>query len=133
MTASTAISRGRTAASALMVDACTITRGQGATVLDPNTGEYVTTPGPTVYSGPCRVKPNNPADQVVDAGGQAVTLLPFIVSVPVTATVYKIDDRVTITVSALDPALVGTVLRVRQTFAGSHITARRLGCEVDAG
>jgi hypothetical protein len=133
MSATTAIRRGRRAAEALMVDTCTITRGTGEQVFDPATGQYVTTAGELLYTGPCRVKPQNNADRVVEAGGQAVSLWPFVVSVPVSEVSFEVDDLVTVTASVLDPALVGKVLRVRQVALGSHLTARRLGCEVDAG
>jgi hypothetical protein len=146
MSASTAIRRGRRAAEALMVDSCTITRGGGGQVFDPATGQYVTTPGETLYSGPCRVKPQNTADRVVESGGQAVSLWPFVVSVPMALEPYEdefgdayktvafqVDDLVTVTASQLDTAMVGLVLRVRQVALGSHLTARRLGCELNAG
>lgn len=117
-----------------MQDTCTITRGSGSQVFDPAaTGQYVTTPGVTVYAGRCRVKPRDNADRIVEAGGQAVSLFPFVVSVPVDATVYQVDDLVTVTASLLDPALVGVELRVKQIASGSQITARRLGAEVNAG
>lgn len=115
-----------------MSDTCTVTRGSGGQVFDPATGEYVTTPGETVYSGPCRVKPTG-SDRVVEAGGQSVSLFPFVVSVPVGEENYAVDDVVTVTAAVSDPAMVGLVLRVRQVTVGSQITARRLGCEVNAG
>jgi hypothetical protein len=128
-----AVRAGRRAAEALMADTCTISRGGGSTVFDPDTGEYVTTVGEAIYTGACRVKPRDNADQVVEAGGTNVSLFPYVVSVPVGAVAYEVDDLVTVTAGALDPALVGLVLRVRQISVGTHLTARRLGCEVDAG
>ena len=133
MTAASATLSGRAAAEALMSDACTVTRGTATQTFDPATGEYVTTPGAQVYSGPCRVKPRDNTDRVVEAGGQAVSLFPFVVSVPISATTFEVDDVVTVTASQLDPAMVGLVLRVKQIATGSHLTARRLGAEVDAG
>lgn len=123
--------RGVTAS--LMTDACTITRGAGTSVLDEATGQYVRTPGALLYTGPCRVKPRDNTDRVVDAGGQAVSLFPYVLSVPVSSVDFDVDDVVTVTASALDPALAGLVLRVKQVAVGSQLTARRLGCEVDAG
>lgn len=116
-----------------MFDSGTITRGGGGQVFDPASGQYVQTAGQQVYAGKCRVKPRDNADRVVDAGGEAVTLVPFVVSVPISDVVYQVDDLVTVTVASLDPALAGTVLRVRQVIVGTHLTARRLGCEVDQG
>lgn len=132
MTAALATLAGRAAASRLMVDTCTITRGPGAETFDPATGEYVTSAPVTLYTGPCRVKAAG-VDVVTQAPGQADSLLPFEVSVPITAVAFAVDDVVTITASQLDPALVGLVLRVTLIPAGSHLTARRLGCERDAG
>ncbi len=133
MTVLGAVTAGRAAALGLMVDTCRITRGTPTSVFDPETGEYVTTPGEEIYAGPCRVKPRDNTDTVVDAAGDAVTLLPYIVSVPVDATEYLVDDLITVTASVLDPTLVGAELRVKQPLLGSLLTARRLGCEVNAG
>jgi hypothetical protein len=125
---------GRRAAERLMTDACTITRAAGAPVFDEATGTYTTPTPTTLYSGKCRVKTyrqNN--DRVVDFGGEPVSLWPFSVSVPVEVTGLEVDDIVTVTASVLDPDVVGTRLRVRDVVKGSQITARRLGCEVNAG
>jgi hypothetical protein len=117
-----------------MFDACIITRAStNAPVLNETTGAYTAAAATTLYTGACRVKPRDNADQVVDAGGQAVSLFPYVVSVPVSAVAYAVDDIVTITASALDPAMIGLSLRVRQPNLGSQVTARRLGCEVNAG
>lgn len=137
----------RREAESLMVDTCTITRGSGGQQFDTAAGEYVQTVGVTLYSGRCRVKARDNADRVVDAGGQAVSLFPFTVSIPVEMSsfdtavfeaafrpvTFEVDDLVTVTASALDPALVDLVLRVRQVAAGTHLTARRLECEVKGG
>lgn len=133
MTATEATLAGRAAAEALMQDACTINRPDTTGVLDEDTLQYVTTAGAEVYEGPCRVKPRDNEDRVVHAGEQPVSLWPYIVSVPMSVTAVALDDLVTITGSDLDPALVGLVLRVRQVLAGTHLTARRLGCEVNVG
>lgn len=133
MSATGATLAGRRAAEGLMTDTCTITRGGGGRVFDPAAGEYVTTPGEELYRGRCRVRPRDNADQVVEAGGQNVSLFPYVLSVPVSAVAFAVDDLVTVTASRLDPALVGITLRVRQVNVGSQVTARRLGCERDAG
>lgn len=132
MTATSAVLQGRAAAESLMVDTCTIRRGVVRT-FDQATSSYVATGGTVVYTGPCRVRPRDNADRVIDAPGEQVTLVPFVVSVPVTDVGFEVDDEVTITASQLDPALSGAVMRVRQPVVGSQLTARRLGCELDAG
>ena len=57
------------------------------------------------------------------------TVLGLIVQLPVDATVYRIGDRVTITASVFDPALVGVVATVTALMHKTHATARRLVCE----
>lgn len=134
MTAASVTLAGRAAAEALMVDACTITRVTPGTVFNETTGQYDDTPPPTtVYTGKCRVKPRDNADRVVQYGQEAVSLWPYIVSIPMAESGVELDDIVTVTASALDTALVGAGFRVRQVLAGSHLTARRLGCERNAG
>jgi hypothetical protein len=135
MSANSVTLAGRRRAEALMVDACTITRRDKAAtgVMDQGTGIYSTVAQLPVYAGKCRLKGGSPIDHVKIAGEQPVTHARFILSLPVDATQYKVDDTVHITASALDPSMVGLLLRVRVIEPGSHITARRLGCEVNEG
>jgi hypothetical protein len=120
---------GRAFAEQLMQDTCTITRADAGTpVFNETTGAYTSSAPTTVYTGPCRVKPRNLADRVVDAGEQAVSLWPFQVSIPFAATDVELDDLVTVTAS-VDPSLVGRELRVRSVTRGTFVTARRLECE----
>lgn len=130
MTAANATLAGRAAAEALMVDACTVTAQPAAQVYDPATDTYTTPAGTLRYTGPCKVKPRDNDDQVVDAGGQTVSLWPYVISVPMTVTDVDLNDVVTVTASLLEPAFVGRSFRVRQVLQGSFLTARRLSCEV---
>lgn len=116
-----------------MVDTCTIARTTAQGAFDRATGDYGAPTTAVVYSGACRVKPRDNQDHVVQVGEQPLSLWPFVVSVPISVTDVDVDHVVTITASALDPALVGTQMRVRQVIRGSFVTARRLGCEVNAG
>lgn len=123
---------GARAVQKTMVDTCTITAPAAGEVYDPGTDSYVTPAGAVRYTGPCRVKPRDNADRVVDAAGQSVSLWPYVVSVPLLATEeVQLDDVVTITASA-DPAAVGLRLRVRDVPRGALLTARRLACEVQS-
>lgn len=133
MSARTATLAGRRAAERLMTDACTITRGGAAGTFDEETLVYAAGATSAIYSGACRVKPRDNQDQVVMAGDQPVSLWPYVVSVPMTVTGVEVDDLITVTACHLDPDLVGQVLRVRQVLQGSHLTARRMACEVNAG
>lgn len=117
-----------------MQDTCTIRQPSTRGPLDPTTKQHAEVPGAVVYTGQCRVKPAaGNQDRVVEAGEQPVSLWPFTVSVPMTAVGLGVDQVVTIDTSALDPELPGTRLRIKQVALGTHLTARRLGCEVNAG
>lgn len=131
MTAAAATARGQRFAERQMVDACTITRGGGAPTFDATTGTYTAATGSTVYTGKCRVKPQNLADRVAQAGERPVSLWPFSVSIPIAADA-DLDDVVTVTASA-DSTLVDRTFRVRSVARGTFITARRLDCEETSG
>jgi hypothetical protein len=117
----------RAAAEALMVDACTVTR-PGESITDPETGEV--TPSLTdVYSGPCKVQQTISQASNPTAGSHAFTVQDSRVDFPVSAGPLAVDDVVTITSSALDPQLVGTVFRVVELFHKSMATAQRTRVE----
>lgn len=128
MSATSATLAGRAAANALMVDTCTIT-ADVPLVYDEESDTYVTPAGSLRYSGPCKVKPRDNVDRVVEAGAQTVSIWPYVVSIPMSVTTVELDDVITVTACPLDPALVDTRLRVRQATTGTYLTARRLGCE----
>lgn len=123
MSATSITLRGRVAAEALMVDACTITRKTPAST-NPETGQiaYTTT---TVYSGKCRLKlPVAVARPLTVGEAQEFTQHP-VLSVPAATTGVLVDDIVTITASLLMPSLVGRVFHVRAVPGQSHMTAAR--------
>lgn len=134
MTAEATTLAGRTAAEELMVDECLITRGTTQGTFNTTTLEYDTVAATEVYDGKCRVKPTGgqASDRQAQAGERQIALWPFTVSVPISVTGIQPDDLVTVTASSLDADLVGLQLRVRSVVQGTHITARRLGCEVTA-
>lgn len=114
-----------------MTDECLITRGTAGTAYDPESDTYTATPGETVYEGRCEVRARDNADRQVEAGGETVSLWPYIVSVPMSATGIDLDDTVTIT-TASDPELVDLELRVRDAPKGSLMARRSLGCELSS-
>jgi hypothetical protein len=128
-----ATAAGRAEAERLMVDWCTINRPSSGGSFSAITGQWTPSAGTLVYEGKCRVKPRDNADRVVQFGQEATTLLPYVVSIPMVATGVKVDDVITVTDCDLDPDVLTKTLRVRQTLAGSHLTARRLSCEVNEG
>lgn len=113
-----------------MIDACSITRGGGASTFDPDTGEYTTPAGSTIYVGKCEVQVTDSLNaQDADAGGEVATVLRLTLKVPVSVTGVRIDDVATVTDSVLDPDLVGRTFRVVSPHSKSFATARRLQVE----
>jgi hypothetical protein len=128
MSATSAITRGRVAAEALMLDACTVTR-VGSSSTDPETG-VITPTLTTVYTGKCKVQQAAvPSGSPTDIGEASVQLLQLQVHLPVSAVGVQADDTITVTASALDPELVGRVFVVRGTAHKSYLTARRLAVQ----
>lgn len=127
MTATAATARGQAFAEQQMTDTATITGPAGTPTFNATTGAYTPSPGATLYTGKCRVKPQNVVDRTVQAGERPVHIWPYVVSVPMTATGIPVDATVTVTASA-DPDLVGQVLTVKDVARGTSVTARRLGC-----
>lgn len=125
------VSRGRTAAERLMVDACTITRG-GQASFDENTGVRTSGSASTVYAGKCRVQVPNVAEQTPTFGEMPITTQLAIVQVPVSVVGVRVEDTVTVTESQ-DPDLVDRTFRVVALLHKTHLTARRLRCEEVAG
>lgn len=131
MTAASATIAGRRAALARMVDACTITAA-GTQTYDAATDTWTSGAATTVYTGACRVSIADTNDREGVAGVDPVSERDYVVSVPMTVTGAAVDQTVTITASALDPALVGLTLRVIGVARGTNLTARRLNCEVQS-
>lgn len=107
---------GRSAAEALMVDTCRVTRGGGVPVWDEETGTYTPVAGTTLYEGRCKVQSAQSQEQSPDAGEQRVTVQRYRLDLPVGAIRYREGDAVEILTSAYNPSLPGTLF----TLAGSH-------------
>ncbi len=128
MSAATALARGRVAAEALMVDACTITR-PAVTFTNPDTGQQ-TIEATAVYSGPCRIQQHVPGGSRPSDVGEAYDLmLRLELQIPMSVTGVQVNDVVTMTSSVHDPDLPGRTFRVRDLAHKTHATARRLGLE----
>lgn len=107
-----------------MRDECVIERRTGR-VLDEVTLEY-TDVWVGVYAGRCRVKVKGTQPAESEPGGRTFVVNDAVVQVPVDATHYADGDRVTVTASEFDPALVGVVLSVTSRDLISQATSRRL-------
>lgn len=119
--------RRRAAAERRMRDICIIER-PGELVTDPETG--VVTPGYTpVYSGPCKIQQTIAQSATPQAGEHQFTVQDSALHIPVGAGPVAVDDVATITAAAMNPALLGNVYRVSETFEKSQPTAQRLRIE----
>ena len=119
--------RGRAAAEALMVDACRIER---KTVEATSTTSGAVTPTYlTLYEGKCRVQQHSTEARVEDSAEQYDRMLRLEVQLPMSVVGLKVDDRITITTSALDADLVGRQVWIRQLAHKTHATARRVTAE----
>lgn len=133
MSRASVLARGRTAAQAGMVDACTIVRVTGTTT-DPDTGEVSETTS-QVYSGPCRLQERGgyPRDIAV-APDQPQLAVARELQLPIaTSGSVRAGDRATITASANDSASVGRRFWLRGQPSKTDATARRFHTEEIAG
>lgn len=120
----------RAEAEGRMVDSCTIRRGGGAPVFDPETGGYTTPAGTEVYSGKCEVQISDGLNaRESEAGGAEITLSRVTLKIPMSVEGVLPDDVATIDTSELDGDLVDMTFRVLSTFAKTFATARRLQVE----
>lgn len=123
-----------------MTDSCTI-REPSTVAYNPGTRLNDETPGQVVYAGKCRTKAGSTGDRESDAGEAQVSTWDVVVSIPFAATHEGQPARVApgylVTIDAVgdggDATLVGQRVTVRQVPQGTHLTARRLGCEVYGG
>jgi len=110
-----------------MVDACTITRWDGTTSTNPNTGVDVKNTS-TVYAGKCRVQNRAPRTQLPIAGETVAPQHLVELQLPMSVVGLRTGDVATIDASALDPDLVSRHFRISVSIHKSHATMRRLPC-----
>lgn len=129
MSRASVLARGRAAAEAGMVDACTIVRVAGTTT-DRDTG-VVTETTTSVYSGACRLQEQMAFARETQPTPDNPTLMRYrVLQLPVaTSTGVRKNDQVTITACPNDPDMVGKVLVVRDLSGKTEATSRRLGVE----
>jgi hypothetical protein len=125
------IARGRLAAEAGMVDACTVTR-IGTRVTDTTSGE-VTEPVTTLYAGRCRVQQAQAVATEETVGEDHLLMLRLEVQLPMSVTGLRVGDLITITASAHDADLPARVFRVHDLAHKTHATARRVQCVEETG
>ena len=122
-----ALSAGRAAAGALMVDACTITRPTGPPgELDPETGEREPAPTETVYAGKCKFQTYEPHESARRSGEHVYIEQRYHLHLPVGTSQIRVNDTVRATASVHDASLVGRTYRVAGTHHKSMATSQRL-------
>jgi hypothetical protein len=127
------LARGRAAAEAGFVDACTIRRASGAGTTDPVTG-YPTQAYTALYAGKCRVQQHQASADRQDVGEDRLLLLRLEVQLPVLDSVgLAVGDEITMTASAGDPDLVGRVFVIHDLAHKSEATSRRVQCTERTG
>jgi hypothetical protein len=126
MSRASVLARGRAAAEAGMVDACTIRRVTG-TATDPATGAVTPTyQSPDLYSGPCRFQQGMVQTEPHDVGEDFVRLLRLELQLPMTVIGLEVNDVVTCVSSVSDPDLPGRTFLVRDLAHKTDATARRV-------
>lgn len=126
MSRASALARGRLAAEAGMRDTCSIRRELG-TAVDDNTGDE-TIVWEQLYVGKCRVQQRSEANSQQETPGEDYQLLQRVeLQLPMSVTGLREADEVTITAAVADPDLAGTVYLIRDLFAKTDATARRVG------
>jgi hypothetical protein len=133
MSRASALARGRAAAEAGMVDACTIRRPTGV-IEDDFSGTVATTYlNPDPYAGPCRVQQHQATADRHDVGEDDLLLLKVEVQLPVAVTGLKVGDEITITASVNDPDLRGRVFLIHDLAHKTDATSRRVQCTERTG
>lgn len=127
MSRASVLARGRAAAEAGMVDACTIRRRLDDTDAA-ETGEvtkHYLSPDP--YTGKCRVQAARALAQEREAGEDFLLMLRLEVQLPVEQTAgLEVNDELTVTASVNDPDLVGRTFLVHDLFHKTEATSRRI-------
>lgn len=114
----------RADAESLMLDTCTIVR-LGEVVTNPDTGVVTPPAETTIYTGRCKVKAPQRANQPADVGAAIITVTPGEVHIPATGPDLMVGDVVEMTASELQSTLVGDLYKVTGPFDGTLVTARR--------
>ncbi|MBX6360101.1 MAG: hypothetical protein IRZ03_08480 [Acidobacterium ailaaui] len=127
MTARGAITRGRRAAEALMVDQCTIRAESDEVTTDPVTGVVTPVPGKVVYTGRCKLQLTRGAFPSTPEGGEhRWSMAPLEVHIPVSGTSAVNANCVIEVTASSDPANVGRRFRVRAGDRKTFGTSIRL-------
>jgi hypothetical protein len=103
----------------------------GTPTFDEVAGRSIFAAPTDVYSGPCRLQRSpGVASKQPTVGDREVTIREYVVSLPVSVPLIKVNDIGTITACPDDPQLAGQQMRVRDPRHGSILWQRDLLCEL---
>ena len=120
----------RAEANRLMVDTIRFAE-PGTETFDPNAGTYVTTPGTTIYEGPCQVQVTDTVPRDATVGETQIAVERIIVKVPWDADAIPVNSVGEITaVSSVSGVVVGTRYRVIGSHDKTFQTASRYPAEL---
>lgn len=115
-----------------MRDVCLIRRESGSTIDDEGreVPTFTTFYGPEVdpHRGQCRIQQGSigGSSQAQVVGRDQQLLVPIEVQLPLSAPELRVDDEI-VMVSSSDPQLAGEVFAVRDLFAKTDASSRRIG------
>lgn len=119
----------------LLIDRCEIwrdTSGALDDVVDPATGS-ITGPTPDsvlVATTPCKLKLRQRRPATTPEGGEPTVVSDYELKIPVSTPTPQDGDRIKVTVSGHDPALVGKWMRVAEVGHGSLKIFRLVNVEM---
>lgn len=103
----------------------------GTESFDPNTGTYVTTPGATIYDGPCQVQVTDTIPRDATVGETQIVVERIIVKIPWDAVAIPVNSVGEITaVSSVSGVVVGTRYKVDGSHDKTFQTASRYPCKL---
>ncbi len=129
MTIQATIESGRRLAGVILIDQGTISRGGGAPVFDPVTGDLTPAATTVVYAGPCRIRMPAAVETNVIFGDTDVTRIRFVGLFPWDIAEVEIGDIAAVTESG-DPYITSRRFRVVAVPSLSVLTHRKIGLEV---
>lgn len=119
----------RVVSESAMPDTVAVSRPVEGGTLDPATGVWTPATPTAIYSGKGRVRVMQPTPIEVIHGDTEVAQQRYVLTIPYSAALPKVDDRVEVTTSS-DPEIDQRHFRVSSVGAGSYAIDRRCTLEV---
>ena len=78
----------------LMLDEAEVTRGDGSSTLDPETGRLTPSEPPEIYAGPCRLRQPTAQESEILFGDAQIVTTRFVACLPHDAPLLRVGDAV---------------------------------------